>query len=826
MTHKTRSMISMLGAAAATTLLFGSAVAGDLENAARQYVAGQNGIPAASLSLATVEDGALPLTGAKFALFKFHTADGATFGATIDKASGLPVEHEELVAAEAQARLGKYGPIEPSLHARMSADPSARIPVAVWTRLEDVAKLGRGHDGKAPDFAAVQSRVDDAVTPAAAHARGLGAIVKRADLAPFFLADLNAGQIRALSKRDDVIAIEQVPKDLRRLNDDSATSDRFTFIWSSANGAGAKVAVHEDDGVFLNQYLHSATRPVTYWNPGTPNVQSHATAVAGVIAATHPWRRGGAWGVSEILSANFQSFGNAQNMVNSAAWAIRLGADTINMSWGGASGGGQSFWTRWVDYLVKNFGVNVVVSSGNDYPPTYVMSPSLGWNTISVGAYFDNDTGLQSDDAISTFSDYRNPVDPVSGFTYEKPDMVAMGGQYNPSTGACWGSNSTDLSNGVNYSGCGTSFSAPDVSAVTALVVAEEPLLRGKAEAVKAIVMAGATHNIVDGTGHRDCATSPISGDCRDGAGAINAYQAVKNVATASTDNWRWMYLTPASFPSSYIEYPVYIAKSKSVRFALAWDSTAVCASLGTAAQTCTSDVLNADLDLYLIDPSGVLVAGAASVAGSTEVVDYKTTVAGTYKIRIQRYRFDAGTDTYAGLAWNLSTADTLTPATGLTALTLGTPKTGQTTDKGRSYWDNYAMAPGVPDPTGCVAFMGAESGLEKLYKVTTSSTGKITATLSAISSVLPYGPNDVDVAILRKTGSAELQNKQMLSCGNVAASASMQPPGTYYIVVDGFAGSVANYTLTATFQAGLSVDAPQEALPVRAVPLSELPMQ
>ncbi len=824
MTLNASSVRSALGAAVAATLLVGSAVAGDLENAARQYVAGQHGVSADALRVATMEDGYLPLSGVRFAFFKFYTPGGDFYGATIDKATGLPVEHEGLAAAEAQLRFKKFGSINPALFERMSGDPSARIPVAVWTRLEDVAKLGRGHDGKVPDFAAVQSRVDDAVAPAAAHARGLGAIVKRADLAPFFLADLNAGQIRALSKRDDVIAIEQVPKDLKRLNDDSATSERFTFIWSSASGEGAKVAVHEDDGVGLNTYLHSGTRPVTYWNPGTPNVDSHATAVAGVIAATHPWRRGGAWGVSEILSANFQSFGNAQNVVNSAAWAIRLGADTINMSWGGPSGGGQSFWTRWVDYLVKNFGVNVVVSSGNDYPPTYVMSPSLAWNTLSVGSYFDNDTGLQSDDAISTFSDYRNPLDPVSGITYEKPDVVAMGGQYNPSTGACWGSNSTDLSNGVNYSACGTSFSAPDVSAVTALVVAEEPLLRGKAEAVKAIVMAGATHNIVDGTG--ECSTSPITHDCRDGAGAINAYQAVKNVATASTNNWRWMYLTPASFPSGYIDYPVYIAKGKGVRVALAWDSTAVCASLGTPAQTCASDVLNADLDLYLYNPSGALVAYAGSVAGSTEVVDHKTTVAGTYTIRILRYRFDAGTDTYAGLAWNLSTADTLTPATGVTALTLGTPKTGQTTDKGRSFWDNYAMAPGVPDPTDCVGFMSAETGLEKLYKVTTSSTGRITATLSAISSVLPYGPNDVDLAILRKTGSAELQNKQMLSCGNNAASASMQPPGTYYIVVDGYAGSVANYTLTATFQAGMSVDAPQEALPVRAVPLSELPMQ
>ncbi len=187
------------------------------------------------------------------------------------------------------------------------------------------------------------------------------------------------------------------------------------------------IAVHEDDGVFLNQFLHSGPRPVTYWNPGTPNVGSHATNVAGVIASTHNWRRGGAFGISEILSANFQSFANAQNIVNSAGWAIRSGADAINMSWGGGSGGGQTFFTAWVDHLVKNFGVPIVISSGND--TNFVLSPSLGWNTISVGSYFDNNTGGQSDDAISVFSSYRNPLDPVSGVRYEKPDLMAMGGQ-------------------------------------------------------------------------------------------------------------------------------------------------------------------------------------------------------------------------------------------------------------------------------------------------------------------------------------------------------------------------------------------------------------
>lgn len=818
MSHIGRTARTVLGTTLASTLLLGGAIANDLEDAARQYVAGRHGIESDGLRVVRSENGYLPLTNARFTIFKFRTADGAGFAAAMDPVTSLPVDHDDLVVGEAQARLKKYGKVEPALFERMSASPSLRFPVAVWTGAGWASQAGRGQAGRSPDFAAVQSLADDALTPAVNHARGLGAVVQRVELAPLFLTELNAGQIRALARRPDVVAIEEVPKNLGRLNDDSATSDRFANIWSSADGAGARVAVHEDDGVFLNQFLHGPTRPVTYWNPGSPNVDSHATNVAGVIASTHNWRRGGAHGISEILSANFQSFGSAVNIMNSAAWAIRMGADTINMSWGGETGGSQNFFTRWVDYLVKNFGVNIVVASGND--TGFVLSPSLGWNTISVGSYFDGNTGRQNDDAISSFSSYLNPLDPVSGTRYEKPDVVGMGGQV--AGGACFGTETTGLNNNVTDSTCGTSFATPDVAAVTALVIGEKPELRGKAEAVKAIVMAGATHNVVDGSGLYDCAASPTPNDCRDGAGAINAYQAVKNVATASANNWRWMYLTPASFPASgYIEYPVYIARNKNVRIALAWDSTAVCGNLGTASASCLSDVLNADLDLELVDPNGTAVRYSGSVAGSTEVIDYRTTITGTHRVRIVRWRFDANSDTYAGLAWNLSTADALTAATGVTSLTSGVAKTGQTTDRGRSYWDSYAMASGVPDPgsgTGvsCVSFLSNETGLEKLYKVTIPSTGRITATLSAIGSVHPSVGSDVDVVLLRKSGAADAQNSQMLACGETSASASQQPAGTYYIVVDGFNGSVANYAITASFAAGLSASAPLEVLRVR----------
>src|SRR5262249_6729769 len=75
--------------------------------------------------------------------------------------------------------------------------------------------------------------------------------------------------------------------------------------------------------------LNNATHPVVYWDPANPDISSeggHATHVAGVIASTHNWRRGGAFNTGQVLSANFHSFGDVAAMVNSMEWAAAQGA--------------------------------------------------------------------------------------------------------------------------------------------------------------------------------------------------------------------------------------------------------------------------------------------------------------------------------------------------------------------------------------------------------------------------------------------------------------------------------------------------------------------
>lgn len=86
------------------------------------------------------------------------------------------------------------------------------------------------------------------------------------------------------------------------------------------------------------------------------------------------------------------------------------------------------------------------------------------------------------------------------------------------------------------------------------------------------------------------------------------------------------------------------------------------------------------------------------------------------------------------------------------------------------------------------------ESGKEIVHKITTTAAGDITAALTNISG------GDLDVFILSSCNS-----NACLAADDVTATASSQPPGTYYIVVDGYEGASGTYTLTVT--ANCSVD-------------------
>jgi hypothetical protein len=792
--------LALVMSAAAVPSLTGANAAprADFETRALEEVSRANGIAIGELEIVTRATSHLPYSHVDLADYKVGTRDGRLFGVSFDKATENTVAAQSALNRESQAREAAVGKQDEALRAHFQRNAVGAAPVAFWVAFADPGDLGRRPGG----IALLRSKIRAAQAPVVAALQRQGASPAVADLAPVVFADLGASQTQSVEGRQDVAAVNLVPTDLKRMIDDSATSNRYPYAWNVTTGTGTKVAVHEDDGVDnANNNLQNATHGISYYSDSisssTRNIGSHATEVAGVMASSNAWRRGGAFNTGAILSANFLNFSDGPAIVNSASWASSQGADVINLSWGGCTSGAQNFFSRWIDFEQKALATNFVVSSGNTpncSGSLFVASPSLGWNTLSVGSYYDHDTGLLGDDTFSSFTEYQNPTDPNSGRTYEKPDVTAMGGEF--TNGVCFGVGTTGLGSGVRAETCGTSFSSPDAAALVADV--KQSVGHGSPEAVKAIVMAGAVHNIIDDLNYRSCPSSPIANDCRDGAGGIDAKQTISNVVTPG--QYRQRLESASTLPAgNNIDIPVSVTAGKRVRAVIAWDSTAACTNLGTSSQACASDLLNADLDLSVLNPSNSTVASSSSFQNSAEVVDFVAPTTGTYTIRVHSFRFDAGTNTFLGIAWNTNVNAPLDPLTGVTPIALNTTLNNQTNNRGHSFWDTYSAG-----NASCNTLLRPETGLEKVYRFTTTRTGKITASLSLITQ-LPNVSKNVDVILIKQSGAAQTLNQRVITCGDNALTANSQPAGTYLLVVDGRqpsggTGSVANYSIRLQF--------------------------
>lgn len=107
----------------------------------------------------------------------------------------------------------------------------------------------------------------------------------------------------------------------------------------------------------------------------------------------------------------------------------------------------------------------------------------------------------------------------------------------------------------------------------------------------------------------------------------------------------------------------------------------------------------------------------------------------------------------------------------------------------GQTYNGTTVGQPSNVDLYNCVGW--DQSGPERVHVITTTATGDITAALSNLSV-------DLDVFIL-----SSCSENACLAYGDDVATLNNAPPGTYYIVVDGYMGAAGTYTLTVNCSGG-----------------------
>lgn len=562
---------------------------------------------------------------------RVDVAAGRVVRRTTD-AHGQPVDFAALQRAALATRHARNGKLHATLVEKL-ATPGLH-EVAFW--LTDRAPDLRGiidaavADGSSVEDArrAAMARAQQSVTPGntafAAAARTAGATVTHVDtITPIVFVRAGADTIRALAARPEVdLAYWSSPEwyeegtiattaaGIPRWNDWASKTARTDAVHRRGiTGAGVKVMVNDVAAVATtNPWLPTIVPGTT----GTP--AAHATAVAGIIASRQVPNTGAAPGLTQLYS-----YGGSGDTVAPQAWAwgMSQGISFGNCSWWNGQKGQIQFLDRYFDYIIRHFAVMLFKSAGNQGGSDgKITTPGCGYNMTASGNATDQDNHDWNGDAMSSSSSWVNPIE-----GHDKPEVTACGTTI---------TTTTTSSPWIGAQGTGTSYSSPVTCGVAALLAQTNPLLQSKPEAVRALLMAGAFHNVEGAAALSD----------RDGSGHIDA--AASQAATAR-GQFVTTTLTPASFVGSVYDVQVPLVANDETRVCAVWFSLANSAY--------TTDVLQMDLDLTVWLGSS-LVASSTSAANPFEIVQFVPPQTGTYTVRLQNMSFLGASEPFA-LAWS-----------------------------------------------------------------------------------------------------------------------------------------------------------------------------
>lgn len=468
----------------------------------------------------------------------------------------------------------------------------------------------------------LERQVSDVIAPVteafADDARAEGLVVLAADrLVPVVFLRADAAQLAALEQDARVLSIDDANGTFtERMNVARAEvrADVVHTSWGGNRGAGVRVGVVEGGRVCTG----NGNLSVSGARQSGPTTD-HVTGVASCIKSTHPLHQGIA---PDAILYSANGAGNLSSSSEAINWAIGRGCRILNLSYGAATPGATvSAFDRYLDSVVRNAACTITIACGNS--GDYAGDPGAGYNAIAVGNFNDRGASAWSGEFMSATSSWRNPTTGV-----ETPQVAAPGSVITM----------LDCAGGAGYTRSGTSFSAPIVAGCAALMMNDQPVLGMWPEAVRAILMATAWHNIEG--------ASTLSS--RDGAGGVDA-RAAWRVASRGVAGYRYGVLQYGSFSGSWYHAQTSFASAgQRVRCVVSWDS----APEGGAGYDVNQ--LKADFDLFVYGPDGAFVAAAGTVLQPFEVVEFTAPRSGNYQLRLRRRRF-SGAYEYFGTAMTIS---------------------------------------------------------------------------------------------------------------------------------------------------------------------------
>jgi len=453
------------------------------------------------------------------------------------------------------------------------------------------------------------------------HSEGLRLSYNSENTPSVFLEGLTLEQLETLSRNPDIDAIYGAYNTGWPALDVARETQNGLLVsdWGSYTGDGVKVAVVETGRpTDSNPYLAVvSTRDTSY------DAKLHPTLVGGIIASTHGTFRGFAPDVDLYMAnAGDNPFPPSDADFQAARdWGSSY-ASILNNSYAENECGITEPLVendRHLDYIVRYQYDLAVAAAGNRHPDCndgetyFVASPGKGYNTLTVGAYDDKNDPAWSGDVMRPSSQYNETG-------RNKPEMVASGENIT----------SLSLTSPWTDTAGGTSLSSPMVAATAANMVEADPSLNFYPEAITAVLMATALHN--------------IEGDERlsraDGVGSLDASAALVSVERG---HWGSQIINSSTvYPLEYIQFAY---KGERVRYVIRW--------LSNPDAAYTTDPLPADLDLRAYRADGTtLVESSLSYTNNFEIVDFIAPASENYIFKVHIDGSYSGDSTWLGRGW------------------------------------------------------------------------------------------------------------------------------------------------------------------------------
>lgn len=316
-------------------------------------------------------------------------------------------------------------------------------------------------------------------------------VIFSSELAPMIIAELTKSEIKRASKNIDIeqISLYIEPEMLEETSASALETSNVDMINGGSifglTGEGVELAIIENNRVYLSGDIYPEVVPTDTGKPSVIEINDsegldygnvvltnsalrtskglHATRVANIVLSIAPETRMycGIYNLSEIESL------------------VKYGVKLFNISLGDVISENSPNYVytdfeKWFDYLIANHGVTVINSAGNtgDSINPRVTEPGLAYNIITVGAYAQAHSieNLSSIDEYMGASSYKNSLG-YDLFGCEKPDVVMPCSFY---------------SEGYNA----TSYAAPHLTGIVALMYELKPSLQNMPHLVKAIIIA------------------------------------------------------------------------------------------------------------------------------------------------------------------------------------------------------------------------------------------------------------------------------------------------------------------------------------------------